>query len=137
MPFLDNINVNTSNKYDIWNNNKTLVTDISLNTEYMGVEGDIEVIKQSITNILLTQIGERLFNISFGTNLYKFVFDSLTSQGDVRTEIYNKVTAYEKRVNIENVIFTPDVDNHSIKIEILFVVKASSEWATWSETIYL
>ena len=49
--------------------------DISQNPISKGEIYDTDVINQSIENILMTTVGERIFNINYGSNLMYRVFE--------------------------------------------------------------
>jgi len=117
-------------------------TDIALDVVKQGEIYDIDVVKQSITNILLTIMGERLFNIQFGTNLFSMLFNSVNTYATVyavKTHIIDKILTFEKRISIyENqstVIFNPDTNE--LSVSITFELKATAETAVWENTLVL
>jgi phage baseplate assembly protein W len=116
--------------------------DLSRDVINKGVVYDAEVIKQAITNIILTSMGERLFNLPFGTNLYGMIFNTSVSSINaqaIKRHVINKVLAYEKRVAINEedsrVYFNPELNE--LRMRLKFVIKATAESAVWEETILL
>lgn len=74
----------------------------------------IDQIKTNIINILNTKQGERRFNNSFGTSLYKYLFEQLNTSinGDIVSHIIqNDITTYIPNITINNVTIS-DVDNY-------------------------
>ena len=131
--FAREFTTNTVNHYAV---------DLAHKTIQHGVVYDIEVIKQSITNIILTMMGERLFNLQFGTNLYGMIFNSgVTVQNAqaIKSHVIDKVLTYETRIAIyeeqSEVIFDPNLNELQLKLH--FIVKETAERALWQETVVL
>ncbi len=86
------------------------------------VETD-DSIKQSIMIILLTQVGERIGNLEFGTDLNRFMFESITDFliEEMKAEIRKSILRFEKRVD-ELEVEINQVNNSSVlKISISYV----------------
>lgn len=117
-------------------------TDVALDVVKQGEVYDVDVIKQSITNILLTIMGERLFNIQFGTNLFTMLFNSVNTYATVyavKTHLIDKILTFEKRIaiyeNQSTVTFNPD--SNELFVSITFKLKATDETAVWENTLVL
>ena len=89
---------------------------------------DLQSIKQSLRNLLQTNLGERLFQPEIGINLRALLFENssdaalaLTLQEDVKILIRN----YEPRVKVETVRILPD--NNSISVSIKYSIKPSTD----------
>ena len=67
--------------------------DISQNVISKGEIYDVDVINQSIENILMTTIGERIFNINYGSNLMYKIFDlaTITAGEKILVDIVNTI----------------------------------------------
>jgi phage baseplate assembly protein W len=89
-------------------------------------------INQSLKNILLTNIYERPFDVMFGGNTYNQLFESLDDISLVSHSadiIYELLTRYEKRVDINNVLFKEGKfqnNKHIINITIEYVIPTSA-----------
>jgi phage baseplate assembly protein W len=90
------VSVNTDINIDL-NKNKF--------TNDVGVVRDVNSVRQSLINIILTIPGEKPFNRGFGTRIEDFLFDNFDYSDSINTqmEIRKTVEAYEPRIEIENV----------------------------------
>jgi phage baseplate assembly protein W len=85
---------------------------------------DVNAVKQSIKNLLLTRPGERPFQPDVGSELYRILFepmDVLTSEalkGIITTCIRN----YEPRVRLQDVMVMPRFDENAFDISLYFYV---------------
>lgn len=104
--------------------------DISQKVISKGEIYDVTVINQSIENILMTTLGERIFNITFGSNLMLKVFELATLEAgkNLLNEIVKTVERWEDRIKIDKTTMNMviDVDNNSILIELPYSIKNSS-----------
>lgn len=85
---------------------------------------DVNAVKQSIKNLLLTRPGERVFQPNIGSDLYRILFepmDPITVEGlkDVITYCINN---FEPRVKLQEVAVNPNYDENSYDISIYFYV---------------
>lgn len=81
-----------------------------------------QAIKESIINLLSTEIGSRPMNPTYGVNLDKYLFepiDEITSDL-LSFEISNALDAFESRINNVKVNVTPTEDELSYTIDISF-----------------
>ena len=86
---------------------------------------DIDAIKNSIKNILLTKRGERPFKPKFGCNLSKYLFEPADAITTVlmKEEIEFSLSDQEPRVEVRNITIEDEPDNnaYSITIDVLIV----------------
>lgn len=146
MPFID---VQENNNYNIINNisyrpdvlKSEFINDISLNVITEGTTADERQINQAIWNILLTMKTERLFNINFGTNIYRYLFQSAGSYtaSQVENEARTSILAVEKRIIINPGMIHAEInqDEHYIELEIKYQIKSTSEFGSWKNRLYL
>jgi len=91
----------------------------------------IEPIFQSISNIIQTRIGERLFNPEFGSRVPDLLFDLFSEETAfaIFNEIINAVSRWEPRVIIIPHLsdVEADYDSHVFRIRLVFKVKGLSE----------
>jgi hypothetical protein len=78
-------------------------------------------IKQSIKNIVLTNFGDRGYNVELGTNIDYSLFENitLTTGQQIRDNIINSIRNFEPQVEIIDVEVYDDGDNE-IKIKIYY-----------------
>ena len=78
------------------------------------IKKDNDLIIESIYNILTTRKGERVGNPEFGTDLYRYVFNSHLEQywESVKLEIIKGIEQFEPRVIVLNVEFIKDETNN-------------------------
>jgi len=81
-------------------------------------------VRQSITNLVLTNYNERLFQPNVGGNVNGSLFefaDEITAQNltyDIKTTIQN----FEPRANLLNVVVYPSPDKNSFIVDIIFSI---------------
>jgi len=107
---------------------KRWFTDIDINmslhpeSEDLALKYDINAVKRSIRNILLTNNYERPFKPSFGSNMRGMLFELATSETKIiKRNITEAIRTFEPRVTIDN-IHAKLIDN-SMKITILFGIR--------------
>lgn len=101
--------------------------DLNITFKPHPVTGDLTVkkdeadIKQSVTNLLLTIKGERLFNSKIGSGLNKILFEPLdvATATTVQKEISYVIDRYERRVNINEITTSIDYDNDGYNVELI------------------
>jgi len=99
---------------------------------YPRIKEDIELIKDSIKQILLTRKGERVMLRNFGSNLHKLIFepnDELLKEL-VRVEVEEAIKEWEPRVEIVKV--ETERIEHEVRVDITFRVIASGVVANTS-----
>ena len=85
---------------------------------------DIQAIKRSVKNIILTNKYERPFNPDFGCNLRGFLFENLTEPMVViiKDMVAMAIEKYEPRVSVEDVIVKNSSDPNGINIQVSFLI---------------
>ena len=95
--------------------------DLSLRT-------DVDAVKQSIKNLVLTDKGERLFQPGIGCDVRRSLFENF-SAGTVavaKQTIVEVITNYEPRCNLIDVRASSDEDNNALLLTVVFSVINSS-----------
>lgn len=104
--------------------------DISLtphpNTKDVLKKVDLQAIKQSVRNILLTNKGEKPFDPYFGGGLRSFLFENFNSISVKMLEIniINVLQNYEPRVEVTDVIITDNVERNALSVSVTYRVKS-------------
>lgn len=104
--------------------------DISFNFSKNPVTNDVvvlkneEAIKQSVKNLILTKIGERLFNPLIGTNTTSYLFElsSTFSANTLITEIEQILKNFERRVRLSNITVNLEDDSNEFEVSIEYYI---------------
>lgn len=85
---------------------------------------DEQSVRRSLRNIILTMPTERLFNPTFGCNIYRMLFEPITEQTSeaIKNEILTTVNNFEPRAKIITVEVLPDYDNELYRVNIVYVI---------------
>ena len=107
--------------------------DLNPNFTKHPVTGDVgllkneDAIKQSVKNIVMTQLGEKFFDPLFGTSSNRLLFENFSNiiSDQLALEIEDALRFYEPRVNFDNIDIFEDVRNNSIKFNVNFTIIGS------------
>jgi phage baseplate assembly protein W len=106
-----------------------------------GVVYDEDAITESVLNIIMTGLNERMFDKDFGTPIQQLVFEKSTFDIGVLPRIISSaITKYEPRVICaENMVQVElgAVGTHQLNIRVAFVIKSNAKIALISRTILL
>lgn len=83
---------------------------------------DIDAVKNSVKNLLLTNKGERPFQPKLGSGLFDLLFEHFnpyTIQG-IRSKIKSMLQTYEPRINQVKVSLTEKVEENAIHVKVGF-----------------
>ena len=85
---------------------------------------DIQAIKRSVKNIILTNKYERPFNPDFGCNLRGFLFENITEPllVIIKDRVAMAIEKYEPRVSVEDVVVKNSSDPNGINIQVSFLI---------------
>jgi len=85
-------------------------------------------IKSNLVNLLLTDIGERVMNPGFGTNLRRFIFEGITETNieALKSNLINSVSIYIPEVTVQNITVTPNVDYNLISLSVDYILNISN-----------
>ena len=110
--------------------------DLSFNMTKNPITDDIvilkneEAIKQSVKNLVLTQINERPFNPLLGTNTTSYLFELSTevSENKIIDEIERVLIENESRIALDNISVDVTDDENEFEVEIeYFIIGAAPE----------
>ena len=93
---------------------------------------DIEAVRSSIRNLILTDKYERLLDPRIGSNVRRILFEPMdgASAKVVQDYVRETIENYEPRATIVDVIVVPDEDNNAYNITIYFSVTFSEQVQT-------
>lgn len=88
---------------------------------------DIDAVKQSLKNLILTNQGERPFQARIGGNVTRYLFEPVTplTAFSLQEEIIRTIANNEPRVRSTIVQVSADIDNNSFNVTISFNVEFS------------
>lgn len=110
--------------------NTRTFSDLDLNflahptTHDINLRYDIEAVKASVRNLILTSNYERLFHPEIGSQLKSLLFEPATPILGILIEkaIKNTIDNFEPRVNLTKVDVNMEPDNHTVYVNIQFTV---------------
>lgn len=94
-----------------------------LNRDLIGLTNQ-NAIARSIRNLILTVPGERPFSPVLGSNVNKLLFDTMDSitASNIKSQIEVTIENYEPRVELNEVIVTPVVDDYAFHVKIQYYI---------------
>jgi len=111
-------------------NNIKLYSDLDQDLNESIISG-VEPIFQSISNIIMTRIGERLFNPEFGSRVPDLLFELFSEElaFEIFNEVINAIARWEPRATLilNQSYVTLDQDYHVFRMKLVFQVKGLSE----------
>ena len=95
---------------------------------------DVQAIKRSVKNIILTNKYERPFNSDFGCNLRGFLFENITEPllVVIKDRVSMAIEKYEPRVSVEDVVVQSDDGSNGISIMVSFKINGVEQPVTVS-----
>lgn len=84
-------------------------------------------IKSNLINLLLTDVGERVMNPNFGTNLKRFLFEGITNINNeaLIDSLNNSISIYIPEITVIDIILTPTTDSNLINLAINYYLNIS------------
>ncbi len=85
---------------------------------------DIDAVKQSVKNLLLTQRGERLFNPNIGSGIFEQLFDNVDvyTFESIRNKIKDMISSLEPRVGKIKVNIQDNAELNAMAVSVHFNV---------------
>jgi len=99
------------------------------NIKTVQMAENVEDIRQSLTILLSTIVGERVMNVSYGCNLEPYVFESMdtTTITILKDKIITSILFFESRIEVEDI--NMDTGNQLegfLLIEITYRIKSTN-----------
>lgn len=118
--------------------------DLNVTFKSHPVTGDLIVskneaaIKQAVTNLLLTNKGERFFNNQLGSSISTFLFEPLDvgTAAIINSNITEVLKKYEPRIKIIALDTTPNYDDNGFDVQLDFEI-IGREDGTFSINFFL
>jgi len=92
------------------------------NTKDVTILKDIDAVKQSVKNLVLTAQGERPFNPLLGSNIRSLLFEPVDdfTAFDIEEQIRLTIQNHEPRVSVLGVDVSAEEDNNRFRVSIDF-----------------
>ena len=132
--------------YDASNTNNSkrsnrIYSDLNLNftknpaTKDVARLTDIEAVKRSVRNLILTNRFERPFHPEIGSSIRDLLFETITPLNAVLLEdrIEEVIVNFEPRVTLNQIIVQDEIDNNRYAVTISFYVNNTPEPVTITE----
>ena len=93
-------------------------------TKDVIVKTDIEAVKQSVRNLILTNHYERPFHPEIGSDVRALLFENMTPLTALNLErkVAEVLINFEPRASIESIVASPDIDANRYHLQISFYV---------------
>ena len=132
--------------YDASNTNNSkrsnrIYSDLNLNftknpaTKDVARLTDVEAVKRSVRNLILTNRFERPFHPEIGSSIRDLLFETITPLNAVLLEdrIEEVIVNFEPRVTLNQIIVQDEIDNNRYAVTISFYVNNTPEPVTITE----
>lgn len=88
-----------------------------------------EQLRYNMINFLLTDRGERIFNINFGANIRAQLFEQITQEtlDALDTQIRTGIAQYFPNVTITNLGFVPEPNRNTLLIQFSYTINNTGE----------
>ena len=101
-------------------------------------KSDVNAVKESMRNILLTDKGSRVFRPNFGGNIKSYLFENKYSpvlNTVIENSVIDTINTYEPRAVVERVECISSMDDNYVYINIYFYVQNLSELQSTTVTM--
>jgi phage baseplate assembly protein W len=89
--------------------------------DYILVTSYLELVKQNVKSLLLTNPGERIMDLNFGVGLSQFLFenDNPLLYSKITSKIKSQVSRYLPYISVEDVSFESNREDASLPLNFL------------------
>jgi uncharacterized protein len=86
-----------------------------------------EQTKSNLVNLLLTDVGERVMNPTFGCNLKRFLFEGINNDNSelIIESISNSISIFVPEITVTNITIVPNPDYNLIDLNIDYILNIS------------
>jgi phage baseplate assembly protein W len=103
----------------------------------IALKKDVQAVKQSVINILMTSRGEKVFDSNFGGSLRDYLFenyDSITAAA-IKSRITSSLLNYEPRIEIVSIDINDLTERNALRILLEFNIMSPEQTTTTVEFI--
>ena len=96
---------------------------------------DVEAVKRSVRNLILTNRFERPFHPEIGSSIRDLLFETITPLNAIllQDRVEEVIDNFEPRANINQVIVQDEIDRNRYKVTVSFYVVNTPEPVTITE----
>ena len=93
---------------------------------------DLQAVKNSITNILTTQQGQRRMLPTFNIGLHNYLFDPIdeTTAYEIGENIFEAIQTWDSRVIVDDIQIKPNYDQNRYDVSLTFRIQGPQEQET-------
>lgn len=93
-------------------------------TKDLLVRKNVDAIKESVQNLILTKNYERPFHPEIGCQVSNLLFENFgpATISSIKRTILDTITKFEPRVNVTDVLILSNPDDNAIDIEVSFTI---------------
>lgn len=84
-------------------------------------------IKSNLTNYMLTNKGERVFNPDFGANLRNLLFDQNSDFTDAKEVLLDDLGIYFPMITVTGLDFIPDINRNILNIKLTYSINNDAD----------
>ena len=110
---------------------KDIDLDFGRNTVTNDVNSltDVEAVKRSVRNLINTNHFERPFHPEIGSDVRAMLFEPMTplTALNLQRKVAEVLNNFEPRINLQQVLASPDLDRNSYALKIMFYVIGSNQ----------
>ena len=108
-------------------------------TDDLLVKKEDAAVKQAVLSILLTNKGERLYDGNYGSDVKRYLFESLDfgTAGLIQDAISDCLVRYEPRVSIIELSVMPDFDQNGFEVHLAFRVTRRDDLPPYNIEFFL
>ena len=90
---------------------------------------DVEAVKRSVRNLINTNHYERPFHPEIGSDVRAMLFEPMTplTALNLQRKVAEVLNNFEPRINLQQVLASPDLDRNSYALKIMFYVVGSNQ----------
>lgn len=84
-------------------------------------------IKSNLVNLLLTDVGERVMNPSFGCNLKRFLFEGITDENSnlIANSVADSIAIFIPEITVTSISVVPNTDYNTIDVNVNYILNIS------------
>ena len=105
---------------------RDLDLDFQVNSATKDIQklSDVEAVKRSVRNLINTNHYERPFHPEIGSDVRAMLFEPMTplTALNLQRKVAEVLNNFEPRINLQQVLATPDLDRNSYHLRIMFYV---------------
>ena len=89
---------------------------------------DVEAVKRSVRNLINTNHYERPFHPEIGSDVRAMLFEPMTplTALNLQRKVAEVLNNFEPRIDLQQVLANPNIDNNSYELKIMFYVVGSN-----------